>query len=49
LTKEELSREKAIEIFEQSWIELVGEYAEARTLSTFCSEADVELHLASLL
>jgi hypothetical protein len=49
LMDKELSLEKAVVIFEKSWKELVGEYAEARTLSTFCSEADVELHLAHKL
>jgi len=49
LTKEEPSREGAVVIFEESWKELVEEYSEARKLSTFCSEADVELHLAHKL
>jgi len=44
-----LDLREVVKIFEESWKELVEEYAEARTLSTFCSEADVELHLAHKL
>jgi hypothetical protein len=46
---EELSKEKVIKIFEESWKELVKKYGEARMVSTFCSEADVELNLAHKL
>ena len=46
---EELSKENVVKIFEESWKELVKEYGEARMVSTFCSEADVELNLAHKL
>jgi len=49
LTEEELSKEKVVKIFEGSWEELIKEYGEARMVSTFCSEADVELYLAHKL
>ena len=50
MTKEEINRDKVVKIFEESWKELGQEYAEKlRILSTFCSEADVELHLAHKL
>jgi len=44
-----LNRQEAIRIFEESWNEFVNEYHEARMLSTFCSEADVESHLTHKL
>lgn len=49
MTKEELSLDEVVKIFEESWKELIEEYAEARMESTFCSEADIELHLAHKL
>jgi len=49
LLEEELSKEEVAKIFDESWKELVKEYGEARMVSTFCSEADVELHLAHKL
>jgi len=49
LTKQELSRKNIVKIFEESWQELTEEYPEARMVSTFCSEADIELHLAHKL
>ena len=47
--EEELSREEVVSIFKESWKELIEEYSKSRALSTFCSEADVELHLAHKL
>jgi len=47
--EEELSQREVARIFEESWRELIKEYGEARMLSTFCSEADIELHLAHKL
>ena len=48
---DELSLERAIKVFEKCWEELTKEYWEgnARLMSTFCSEADIELHLAHKL
>lgn len=43
---EEFSREEIDEIFEECWNELIKEYPDARAVSTFCSESDVETHLA---
>lgn len=44
-----MSLRDVVKIFEESWKELIEEYGEARTLSTYCAEADVELHLAHKL
>jgi len=49
LIKGEISLKKVVNVFEESWKELTKEYSEARMVSTFCSEADVELHLAHKL
>lgn len=47
--EEEFSLEEVVKTFEESWRELTQEYPNARLFSTFCSEADVELHLAHKL
>ena len=49
LTIEELNQKKVVEIFEENWKELIKEYGEARMVTTFCSEADIQLHLAHRL
>ncbi|MEM3785880.1 MAG: hypothetical protein QXZ59_00680 [Nitrososphaeria archaeon] len=49
MSKEELTLERVVKVFEESWKELEKEYPDARMVSTFCSEADVELHFARKL
>lgn len=45
----ETSEDKVEKIFCETWKELVGEYPSARTLSTFCTESDLEVNLAHKL
>jgi len=47
--EEGLTLEKVVEVFEKSWDELTDEYFEERELPIWCSESDVQLHLAHKL
>ena len=49
LSEQELDLDKVVKIFEESWRELSEGYSDARIVSSFCSEADVELILAHKL
>ena len=45
----ELTLEKVVEVFEKSWEELTDEYFEERIVPIWCSESDIQLHLAHKL
>lgn len=47
--KEELSEVEVINTFEKCWKELSKEYGAKRLFNLYCSEADIQLHLASKL
>jgi len=47
--EEELTLEKVVEVFEKSWDELAYEYEERIRAPIWCSESDIQLHLAHKL
>jgi len=45
--KEKLNKVEIVDVFEKCWKELLKEYGENRLFNVYCSEADIQLHLAS--
>jgi len=47
--KEKVNQVRIVDVFEKCWRELLKEYGENRLFNVYCSEADLQLHLASKL
>jgi len=47
--KERLNQVKIVDVFEKCWKELLKDYEKNRLFNVYCSEADIQLHLACKL